>query len=285
MGGKAAKQPGHAEAPQGADNNSRLAFLESRVPLLIGAATGVVARFAPDLELAPKDENEDLVDVQIRLLEEVATCETPCERRIAELEAEAEKAGKPDDAAIAAIARAETAEKRVAELEGEVEELETDLEEMTGLRNAAVNELNALNEGAPPAPPPVEEDAEPEPPEPRERPEAARDVGPTFGNASAPELAEILTSGVEDLEIAFSNGEYEIVEFGPNAIGAGDVVFRGNQYHVEPPLYVKGAPQSEAIAGAALLAGGTQVAYKAFDPPIAVEPGSEHKLHRAIVFG
>lgn len=198
------------------------------------------------------------------------------------IEGNAEDAGEGD----LATTRIGELEAEVAALKGENAELETDLAEMTNLRNAAVNELVAVKEGREPeAKPPEEPEPEPEPAPPRKRPEAARDVGPTFGKATAAEIAELLADGVGQLEIALSNGEFEIVDFSPQPIERGALVYRGGKFHVEPAILVRGAGQDEEIAGAALLLNGEQLDYCEFDSPIPIEPGQERKFERMFVFG
>jgi hypothetical protein len=125
----------------------RAAEADGKLMALIGATTGVVGRFAPDMELAPKDEAESLIDVQIRLLEQLAGHETPCDRRIHELEAEL--AARPTAAAEGDGGELEALKARVVELTNEVGELETDLGDMTNEKNRLTNELAAANEGRP----------------------------------------------------------------------------------------------------------------------------------------
>lgn len=155
---------------------------------------------------------------------------------------------------IAAIARAEAAEKRVAELE------------------AALEAAGEVPGGAPtPAP------------EPKERPAAARDVGPSFGQLDAAELGEALDSG-EDLELVFSNGEYEIVDFEPVKVTAKDLPIMAGKRQVAQPLFVRGGGNDDRIHGAGLLQGGVQIAYCEFPSPVPIEKGQERRFERAISF-
>jgi hypothetical protein len=252
---------------------------------LIGASTGAIARFAPDMELAPMNEAEPLIDVQIRLLKQLA--EIP---------------GTPGE--LAAIARAETAENELGELRGKVEtvanyllekhpsaivdinecclvvavkvmddqaaeiaELETDIEQLEG-------KIEAINGGEGDELPAIAA---------RERPENARDFGPTFGQIDAPEIGQ-LREEKAGLEIGFSNGEHEIVELAPVPINAADLQAVEGRY-IAPTIHVKGGTHREDLHGAALLKDGEQIAYCQFPAPIALEVGQERRFDRAITFG
>jgi hypothetical protein len=262
---------------QGAD-------LGGQLIALIGASTSVIARFAPDMELAPTDENESLMACQTRLLSQLAGAETPCDRRIHELEAII--AAGPTNATegeIAAIARAETAEKRVGELETEVAELTTDVEDAISEKNRLANLLSEAGTSTAAAPVDQAPEAAPEPVE-RERPEAARDVGPTFSELAADDIAAAIAGGAR-FEVVFSNGEFEIVDFQPIDIGGEDLLRATNrQFSVIPPIHIK-AGQDDTIDGAGLLLEGVQVGYCQFDPPIKVQQGQERKFDRALIFG
>jgi hypothetical protein len=284
--------PKKAQTAHGPDNNKRLAFLESRVALLISAATAVIARFAPDMKLAPKDENEDLVDVQIRLLNQVATVETPCDRRIAELEAQvaagATDIARSDDATegeIAAIARADAADAKVKELEAEVAELTTDVEEITSAKNALANQLAEAGQA------PASSDTQPEPDTEeasavRERPEAARDVGPEYGTYPIADLIKLKETDVDaTFELAFSNGEFEILGIDPVAIAAACLVETDGRLKVNVPIQVRGRGAIEDVAGAGLLLAGEQVGYCVLDPAVKLHPGEERRFDHSLIFG
>lgn len=279
------------QAAHGPDNNKRLAFLESRVALLISAATAVIARFAPDMELAPKDENEDLVDVQIRLLNQVATAETPCDRRIAELEAQV-AAGATDVAGsdnategeIAAIARADAADARVKELEAENAELRNDIEEIMSAKNALANQLAEAGQGSASSATPPAAEAEEAPPPPLVRPEGARDVGPTYGGEAIADLAAAAATGVT-FDLVFSNGEFEILGIDPIPVPGTNLVDAEGRLRINQAVQVRGRGAIEDVAGAGLLLGGEQVGYCVFDPAVKLHPGEERRFDHSLLFG
>lgn len=266
------------------------AQLDDRLVVLIHASTSVIGRFAPDMELAPKDEAESLIDVQIRLLEQLATHETPCDRKIKELEAQI-SAG-PNGATegeIAAIARADAADAALAAAKEELAELNADVEDLANEKNRLANELAAANEGRPQA----ATDAGGDEPEEvaatavRERPEAARDVGPNAGGLSAAELDDLLTTGeVHGLELVFSNGDYEIMTLQPVAISPNQLQPIEGRHAIIPPIFAKllSTDQQEEIAGAGLLLEGEQIAYCAFPDRLTLLPGGERRFERAIYF-
>jgi hypothetical protein len=173
---------------------------------------------------------------------------------------------------------------RVAELENENAELQTDVEDAINERNTLRNKLSG--EGQSSAAAVVEEEAAPVVPAiVRERPDSARDVGPSFGSLTADEIQAAIDAGGA-FEIAFSNGEYEIVEFGPITIAGSDLHrFATNQFAVAPTLHIKGAVLTEDIDGAGLLMEGVQVGYCSFDPAVRIEPGQERAFNRALIFG
>lgn len=279
------------QAAHGPDNNKRLAFLESRVALLISAATAVIARFAPDMELAPKDENEDLVDVQIRLLNQVATAETPCDRRIAELEAQV-AAGATDVAGsdnategeIAAIARADAADARVKELEAENAELRNDIEEIMSAKNALANQLAEAGQGSASSATPPAAEAEEAPPPPLVRPEGARDVGPTYGGEAIADLAAAAATGVT-FDLVFSNGEFEILGIDPIPVPGTNLVDAEGRLRINQAVQVRGRGAIEDVAGAGLLLEGEQVAYCSLESPVKLHPGEERRFDHSLLFG
>lgn len=279
--------------PEGADpfeiacgRIKHAAELDDRIMALIGATTAVIGRFAPDMELAPLNGDEQLIDVQIRLLEQLYGAETPCDRRIHELEQKL--AAGPDGATegeIAAIARAEAAEKRVAELEEETGELKIDVEELATARNRLANQLAEEGKGQAGDEPELEE-PEATPTVARERPDDARDVGPTFGRLTHVEMQQLVGAGAP-LELAFSNGEFELVEFSspPIEIAAADMIrVDSSRYIVGKAVHVKGADHPEELHGVGLLLEGSQVGYCPFDPPLLLLPGHEWKFDRQLVF-
>jgi hypothetical protein len=264
------------------DNNKRLAFLESRVSALAVAIAGLGVTV---------EEGADPIDLVIGLATGQAV-------QIDELE----KNG--NTAALAAIARAEKAEGELGELRGKVEtvanyllekhpsaivdinecclvvavkvmddqaaeiaELETDIEQLEG-------KIEAINGGEGDELPAIAA---------RERPENARDFGPTFGQIDAPEIGQ-LREEKAGLEIGFSNGEHEIVELAPVPINAADLQAVEGRY-IAPTIHVKGGTHREDLHGAALLKDGEQIAYCQFPAPIALEVGQERRFDRAITFG
>lgn len=176
------------------------------------------------------------------------------------------------------------ASKRVAELELENAELQTDVEDLTNAKNTLANKL--ADEGkAAHDPAPIVAAEEPAP-APLERPETARDVGPTFGALTLPELQQAVAAGLS-FELAFSNGEFELVEFSspPIVVQAADLqLLDGYRHVVRPAIHIKGGAMPQIIKGAGLLLEGVQVAYHGFTAPLTIHPGAEWKFERQIAF-
>lgn len=208
---------------------------------------------------------------------------------------EAVKAG-PDGASegeIAAIARAEKAE---LELKGALEDLDIAnsdknrlaleaaalrdaIEEKPGFLDKIRGALGRKDPGAGEG-----EGGEASAPLVRERPEHARDLGPTYGKLDNKDLAELLAGGTE-LEIAFSNGVHEIVDLAPVKIGSSDLASLGGRRIVNVPILIRGGGHREELHGAALIHDGEQVHYCQFPGLITIEPGQERQFVKAIFFG
>lgn len=184
---------------------------------------------------------------------------------------------------LAAIARAEAAEKALGEVNIELAGAIEDRD----LAVSAKNELAQViaDKGYKQPEPGGAVDTQPEPePEPRQRPEGARDFGPIYGDTDNALLAELIADSA-GFEIAFSNGEHELVIPGlPVAIGAADFSTSGGRRMVEKAILVKGGDYREEIHGAALLHDGEQIHYCAFPAPVALEPGQERQFVKAIFF-
>jgi hypothetical protein len=239
---------------KGPDNNKRLMVLEA------GVSTLAVALLANGFKV---EEGGDPIEAAIVAIKGQAS-------KIDELE-EAAKVGSDNATAgeIAAIARAEAAEKALAEANDELEEMRNDVADLEGkIANlGAADELEAPIAVAP-----------------RERPEGAHDFGPTFGMSTARELAELIEEG-GDFEISFSNGKHEIVELEPVKIKAADLRGKSGRFELAHPIFVRGGQVREEIDGAALVKSGVQIDYCQFPAPVAIEPRQERRFERAIAFG
>lgn len=297
--GSAAKAPGHAPAAAGADNNTRLAFLEEGVSQLGLKLLGIGVTFDnPDHAfgaaldaIVDRNQRLDAFHINVSLLAialsgagvTIPEGMDPILAAISFVEGN----GNATDGELAAIKRADEAEAKIKVLELAAAEDEEALAEMTNLRNAAINELQAIREGRPAeaAPEPEAEVEEAVAPPPAVRPEAARDVGPTFAQGDAKDIAAILSDGTHELELAYSNGEYELIDFGPSPIDAGVLVYRGHKFHVEPAIHLKGGPADVELNGVGLIVDGEQFAYCEFPEPQAIASRSERKLERMITFG
>lgn len=122
----------------------------------------------------------------------------------------------------------------------------------------------------------------------RERPETAADVGPNYaGIFNSAELRGELDGGdLEDLQLAFSNGDYEIVALQRVAILPADLQPYEGRSIVGPAVHVRLTPADapETLHGVGLMLQGEQIAYCQLLDPIRLDPGMEHRLHRAIFF-
>jgi hypothetical protein len=283
---KAADQPGHAKPKPGADDNTRLAFLEGCVPLLHAAVFALAGRYAPTLELAPTSD-EDPVSTDLRLINEIAALPTPEDQppplfedlsnqllvaqqgieardaRIAELE-DAAKAG-PDGATpgeIAALARADEAEKALVDANATIAEL----------RQAIAD---AVDDSTRRQDPEVE-------PSPIDR--AAIECSADAPAISIEDLRVLVDEG-QQFALIFSDGSHEIVAIGPVDLPAANLHRHAGRYVVAETITVKGMTATETIDGAGLFVNGEQVKYCRFDPPIAVNPGEIRQFNRSIAFG
>lgn len=306
-------------AAKGADNNKRLALLEAGVSALaMGlAANGVnVAEGADVFAIATTTikrqakEHSEAVEQISAMGQKVAALEAAgaeeAKHELEQLRAQLAEAVEKVDvlgtelaAARAAAPSAEevidgqvealkeelaTALLKTKDLEAEVAELNQDVDDAISERNELRNKLS--EDGKSSAIAAVDDEPEVATPAPvRERPESARDVGPTNGSLTADEIQSAIDAGAR-FEIAFSNGDYELVEFGPTYVAGSDLHrFATQQFAVAPALHIKGGSVGEEIHGAGLLLEGTQVGYCTFDPAVRIEPGQERAFNRALIFG
>lgn len=241
--------------------------LNEQLHNLAGFASGTLGRLAPDLELAPQTDEQPFA-----YLERLTAAAEP---RIAELLTAGTVEGDGDGNAtvgeLAAIARADAAEAKITDLLAELGKAAAENEQL----NIDLEQLEARNEDAaealdPPAPA-------------RDRPENARDFGPTFGQLDRAELAELVSEDAA-FEISFSNGEYEIVALAPVAVKGSDLMATEGRYSV-PVIFVRGGDDREDLHGAVLVHGGEQIGYCEFPRPIELEPKQERRFERAITFG
>jgi hypothetical protein len=242
------------------DNNKRLALLEA------GVAALAIALTANGFTL---EAVNNPIDEAIKAIKSLLTERSALSAKVAELEAAL--AAGPDGATegeIAAIARADKAEEDLKAATAELEELRTDVGDL----EARIDELSAQ---LPPPPDPVNLAAE--------RPEGARDFGPTFGKIDTADLGALVESGAA-FEIAFSNGAHEILELAPVAVPAGGLIGRAGRF-VAPTIYVRGGERGEAIHGAVLVHDGAQIDYCEFQRPLPIEPRQERRFENSIAFG
>jgi hypothetical protein len=261
-----------AGAAKGPDNNKRLALLEAGVSAL---AMALAANGSP---IADGGDVFGIATAKIKEGAQAASELEELRKRVAELEAAAPSPEEANDGQVDVL------KARVAELENEVAELTVDVDDAMSEKNRLANLL--ADQGRSAAPAAVEEAAAPEPKSAvLERAESARDVGPTFGRLTADEIAEAIEAGAR-FEIAFSTGEFELVDFGPIYVNGEDLHrFATQQYAVATSIHIKGASVPMEIDGAGLLLEGAQVGYCTFDPAVHIEPGQERAFNRALIFG
>lgn len=162
--------------------------------------------------------------------------------------------------------------KRAAVLEIANKELEEDLEQMTNARNVLANKL--ADEGKSQSEPLVEPEIREKPKIIRERPESARDVGPAHGKAPGADVQAALAAGAT-LELAFSNGEFEIIDFSAPTVTVSDadvVRIDGSRFRLKDGVEITGGVMPERVHGCGLLIEGAQVAYCQFEPAADVHP-------------
>lgn len=304
----------HPEAgPIAADNNKRLAHLEAGVSALAIAVAAVVGVKVEEIEdpfaaaegafatMKAKIDELDNSSAEIGRLGEYLLANhgdaiegSAVDTAIKILSAVPASAEEVNDGAIESL-KAQLADvqrvadaqgSRITELTAEVGELEHDLADMTGEKNRLANELAAALEGRPSAPPadPVVE--APAAPIARERPEAARDVGPDYQTLTIEELNGLVAAQAHGLELAFSNGEYEILSLEPIPLAVTDLVPAEGKLMVSGAIFAKlqATDPQEELAGVGLLIGGEQIAYCPFIEKLRLEPGNERRFERAITF-
>lgn len=280
-------------ADKGPDNNKRLAALESGVSQL------AIALAAAGVEIG---EAGDPIKYAIELIEvQREAVRLPASMLVSALEAGGEKlaadadpvlvacellsGGKVTKGEMAAIARAETAEKELGQVKIELEETKEDLERVASEKGRLANELAELIENKGYKRPEAAEEAPAAPPEPLERPDGARDFGPDFHRMDPLELGNFLASDPEGLEISFSNGDYELIELEPIPVTAAELVAREGRRALTKIVQVKGGEREEPIHGAALVLAGEQIDYCQFPVPLKIEQGQVRQFVRMIFFG
>jgi hypothetical protein len=271
------------------DNNKRLALLESDVTAVAIALT------ANGFTVG---EGEDPLAAAIAAVKGQAATIDDLTKKL-----EAAEGGNATDGEIAAIARADKADAELGELQAKVQAVvdylcanypddvspeECALSAVTRILGEQKLELEQLNIDVEQLEAQLEAkqnagESELEPTVARERPENARDFGPTFGKLDRADLVELLAADA-GLEIAFSNGEYELVGLEPIAIKGSDLVSVEGRY-IAPVVFVRGGADREDIHGAVLVHGGEQIDYFAFPRPIELEAKQERRFEKAIIFG
>jgi hypothetical protein len=271
------------------DNNKRLALLES------GVSAIAIALTANGFTVG---EGEDPLAAAIAAVKGQAATIDDLTKKL-----EAAEGGNATDGEIAAIARADKADAELGELQAKVQAVvdylcanypddvspeECALSAATRILGEQKLELEQLNIDVEQLEAQLEAkqnagESELEPTVARERPENARDFGPTFGKLDRADLVELLAADA-GLEIAFSNGEYELVGLEPIAIKGSDLVSVEGRY-IAPVVFVRGGADREDIHGAVLVHGGEQIDYFAFPRPIELEAKQERRFEKAIIFG
>jgi predicted nucleic acid-binding Zn-ribbon protein len=243
--------------------------LNEQLHNLAGYASATLGRLVPELDLAPLTDEQPFA-----YLERLTAAANPA------IENLLSRSSTPGTDA----AELDAARKRIVELTAEIGELEQDLLDMTNAKNELANQLAAEGKGTGQAPPP------PPPPDPEpenligDRDPRARDVGPGFSTLTEVAIGALVEEG-GDFELAFSNGEFEIVELQPVKIRAKDLHrVDSSRWIVGPAVHVKGAVARVRLAGAGLLYKGEQVGYCAFDPALVVDPGQERRFDRCLIF-
>lgn len=160
------------------------------------------------------------------------------------------------------------------------------LERTVAVRDARIKELEA---GAPVIVETVAPDSAAEPEAPAlVRPEAARDVGPDYaGILKSGEIRDLLNEGgIDGLEVAFSNGDYEIVGMEPVKIGPEDLQLFEGRNLVAPAIHAQLAIGDPPVVlhGFGLMLQGEQVGYCPLLDQIRLNPGEEHRFQRVIFF-
>lgn len=282
--GKASSKPGHAQPAPGEDNNTRLAFLETEnvaqaaaIKALNEAADAVSSKLGEALLAAgigpveggnPIDQAVHLIgnwkDRTLALAEAIVAGEHdlnegegPHDAAVRILSAEP---GAATDGEIAASARADRLEERVKELEAA-------LAAVKGGDNAPAEIVDLTTAS---------------------KRDNAAECGPLGQRSSSEEIRGFIEEGAE-LELVFSDGSAEILDFHPVPVAGKDLHVHNNNLLFAPEITVDG-PRGEgcaaiAIDGAALLVNGEQVDYCQLDRPIMVNPGDRRRFDRAFTFG
>lgn len=264
------KSAGGTAADKGPDNNKRLAQLEEGVALL---AIAVATANGVDVSTV-----EDPIAAAINSIETMVATLAERDGAIEQAQTVREELQRQLDASGSRIAELEDLNKAAVEAIGAAPSMLANALAAAGveLKEGDDPVLVAIDLIATSTDPRAEAVDLPDP--------AARDCGPTFGQANAAELLA-LTKSAESFEIVFSDGEREIVALQPLIVTGADLVVRGSrQVMLEPPIEAKNPPVQVEIAGFGLLLGGEQVAYSPLLEPVTLYPGETRKFHRTTVF-
>lgn len=253
---------------KGPDNNKRLALLETSV--LAIAATLVNAGLLED------DSNEDPLEVAKVELERLGRQDLDnaslsaflLEKGVEPLEGErAVHTAMRHLAALAELVEAagnSSPDEAAAALEEQVRSLTEDLEKAHATIASFDKSAASKHRKGP-------------------KSSKARKVSPVEPAEGA--LGEAMEAG-EELELVFSNGSHEIVEFDPIRVFAPAFQKQGaSRFLLRDAILVKGAGEEKRVRGVGLFAGGKQVAWCGFPRAVPVPVGAERKFDRMIVFG
>lgn len=112
----------------------------------------------------------------------------------------------------------------------------------------------------------------------------ARKLGELKDGTDREALIAAMEAGAE-LEIVFSNGTAELIEFEPVIVSPQAFQRIGRErFNLRDAVLVKGAGKEQRVRGVALLADGKQIAYTAFPNPVSVPVGQQVKFDRMIGF-
>ena len=266
-----AKQPG--AGVKATDNNKRLAMLEAGVSALAitivqsgftiaeGDDPLIVAGTIVQALAATNNSFAELFAARSFPANEGESCYGTAARLIDELEGKGSDAQEGATAGeLAAIGRADAAEKRVGELEDQVKTLSEDLGNaglaLAKATGSALRKTRALA-----------------------RSSKARKIGPLKGGTDREALKLAMDDAVDPMQIVFSNGAAEIIELEPiEAFPPAFRVVQGDQYRLIDDVLVKGTRDGTRVRGIGLvMPDGRQIAYQEIEP-VDLPAGQERKF-------
>jgi hypothetical protein len=110
------------------------------------------------------------------------------------------------------------------------------------------------------------------------------DFSPLEGDDGEQSPLDKIMAGDQALELVFSNGANELLEFAPYDVRGTSFDRHSGGWLLRDPIVLKGSSDDTRVRGVALLAGGKQIAWAPFTESIRVPRNQEVNFDKMIVF-